>query len=208
MSPQSHHGHGPQTGQDHVFHAKESREMIAQIPRISAPALAPLALLALLALAACDSRGEPTSMPTLEPPATVTTSAEPTPTIPPSPARPLNTATKTPPPPSPGIPPSPTRPLNAATNTPSLSPTEQTTEALPGHCGQLCNYEFWQGGEVSLEDVRVELERGADVNARHSSGDTPLLWAVHFPAPPEIIRLLLDHGADPAAKARPFWPTL
>ena len=179
--------------------------MIAQIPRIFAPALA---VLVLLALAACDSSVEPRSGPTPEAPDTVTTSAELTPSIPPSPARPLNTATKTPPPPSPGIPPSPTRPLSAATNTPSPSPTEQTTEALPGRCGQLCNYEFWQGGEVSLEDVRVELERGADVNARHSSGDTPLLWAVRFPAPPEIIRLLLDHGADPAAKDAEGTPIL
>ncbi len=141
---------------------KEGRKEMTQFLRISGPALAALLL---LALAACDSPGEPTSDPTHQAPATVTTQVAPTPTI-----------------------------------TPPPSPTEQKMEALPGRCGQLCNCEFWQRGKVSLEDVRAELERGADANARHSSGDTPLLVAVHFPAPPEIIRLLLDHGADPAAK--------
>ena len=192
---------------------------------ISAPALATLVL---LAVAACDSSPEPTSRPTLELPATVATPVAPMPTIPPSPTIPSKETTSTPPPtptitqsptlstsaaintptPLPTIAPSPTLPLTAPTSTPSPSLSERPTEAPTGPCGELCNFEFWQGGEVSVAEVQAELERGAHVNARHSSGDTPLLWAVFLDATPEIIRLLLDHGADASAKDAQGTPIL
>ena len=108
----------------------------------------------------------------------------------------------------PTIPPSPTLSQNAAASTPPPSPTERPTETLPGRCGELCNYEFWQGGDVSVADVRAELERGADVNAGDGSGSSPLHWAVYLDADPEIIRLLLDHGADAAAKDADGTPIL
>ena len=157
--------------------------MIAYLLRISAPALATLAL---QALAACDYPAEPTSEPAPRVPATATTPAAPSPTMPPN----------------------PTQPLGAATDTLPPSPTERPTETLPGRCGELCNHEFWQGGEVSLAEVRAELERGAEVHARDGSGYTPLLWAVYLDAAPEIIRLLLDHGADAAAKDADGTPIL
>ena len=178
--------------------------MMTRFLRISAPALATLVL---LALAACDSSPEPTSGSTLEAPGTVATPVAPTPTTPPSPTLPSRETTNTPPP-TPTIASSPTQPSSANTSTPSPSPTERPTEALPGPCGELCNYEFWQDGDVSAQDVRAELERGADVNAKHSSGYTPLLLAVYLGAAPEIIRLLLDRGADPAAKYADGTPIL
>ena len=191
--------------------------MMTRFLRISATALVTLVL---LALAACDSSSDPTSEPTLAAPDTVATPVAPTPTIVPSPTITSRETTSTPPPtptitpsptlstsaatntppPSPTTAPSATPPLTAPASTPSPSPTERPTEAPTGRCGELCNYEFWQGGDVSVAEVRAELERGADVNARHSSGDTPLHWAVYLDAAPEIIRLLLDHGADAAAK--------
>ena len=149
--------------------------MMTHFLRISATALAALML---LALAACDSPVEPTSVPTLKAQATVATLVVPMPTSQPR----------------------PTISPSAATNTPSPSPTEQPGGTVPGPCGELCNSEFWHG-EVNIEYVRAEVERGADVNARHSSGNTPLLWAVvNFGVTPEVIRLLLDHGADADAK--------
>ena len=150
---------------------------MAQFSRISSLALAALTLLALLV--ACDSPVEPSSDPTPEAPTAVATPVAPTSTIRPNPTLSPSAATSTTLP-SPTIPPSPTKPSNVATNTSSPSPTEQPTETLTRPCGELCNYEFWQEGDVNIEDVRAELESGADVNARHSSGYTPLLWAVYL----------------------------
>jgi ankyrin repeat protein len=45
------------------------------------------------------------------------------------------------------------------------------------------------------------LERGADVNARSDDGRTPLLIAAGLPDGAAVVKLLLDHGADPSATA-------
>jgi ankyrin repeat protein len=43
--------------------------------------------------------------------------------------------------------------------------------------------------------VRKSLEEGLDPNATDELGRTPLQWAAHF-GRPDIVRLLLDHGAQ------------
>jgi ankyrin repeat protein/mono/diheme cytochrome c family protein len=51
-----------------------------------------------------------------------------------------------------------------------------------------------------LAAVRLLLEKGVDVNVPDYRGYTPLMLAAHFDREsPEIISLLLSHGADPAA---------
>jgi ankyrin repeat protein len=51
-----------------------------------------------------------------------------------------------------------------------------------------------------LEAVRLLLEKGADVNVPDYRGYTPLMLAAHYDRDAvEIVKLLLAHGADPAA---------
>ncbi|MEX2137786.1 MAG: ankyrin repeat domain-containing protein [Pirellulales bacterium] len=52
-----------------------------------------------------------------------------------------------------------------------------------------------------LEKTHLLLKSGADVNARSADGRTPLLIATGYFGCGEIVRLLLDHGADPSVKA-------
>jgi ankyrin repeat protein len=53
---------------------------------------------------------------------------------------------------------------------------------------------MWAVGDI--EKVRVLLDRGADVNAKANSGRTPLMIAVGSPAGREVVKLLIEKGAD------------
>jgi ankyrin repeat protein len=53
-----------------------------------------------------------------------------------------------------------------------------------------------------LEKTRALLDRGADVNALSSDGRTPLLIAATQAGTAPIVKLLLDHHADPNPKGR------
>src|SRR5215510_2759725 len=50
---------------------------------------------------------------------------------------------------------------------------------------------------TDLEKTRVLLAHGADVNARSDSSRTPLMIAAGRPGGAQIVKLLLDHGANP-----------
>ena len=65
--------------------------------------------------------------------------------------------------------------------------------------------EFWES--CTPEEVEAELNRGADIMARSTSGKTPLHLAVEA-ASPEIVVLLLDSGADVAATDEDGWSPL
>ena len=55
-----------------------------------------------------------------------------------------------------------------------------------------------------LEKTRVLLTSGAQVNARSSDGRTPLLIATGYYGAAPVVKLLLDDGADPSAKAASY----
>lgn len=50
--------------------------------------------------------------------------------------------------------------------------------------------------QAKLECVQALLRNGADVNALNDFGETALFWAVKKTAL-DVVRLLLDHNADP-----------
>jgi ankyrin repeat protein/mono/diheme cytochrome c family protein len=52
-----------------------------------------------------------------------------------------------------------------------------------------------------VDTAALLLDRGASVNARSDDGRTPLLIAAGLPDAAPIVKLLLDHGADPSAAA-------
>jgi ankyrin repeat protein len=49
-----------------------------------------------------------------------------------------------------------------------------------------------------LDKTRLLIDAGADVNGRSDDGQTPLLIACSFYGTSPIVKLLLDHGADPS----------
>jgi ankyrin repeat protein len=56
-----------------------------------------------------------------------------------------------------------------------------------------------------IQEVGKLLDSGIDIEAYNESGETPLMAAcLSADAPVELVRLLLDRGADPNALARPW----
>ncbi len=56
---------------------------------------------------------------------------------------------------------------------------------------------------TDLEKTRVLLAHGAEVNARSSDMRTPLMIAARRPGNASVVRLLLEHGANPNPNAHP-----
>jgi ankyrin repeat protein len=55
-----------------------------------------------------------------------------------------------------------------------------------------------------MEKTRLLLGAGAEVNARSTDGRTPLLIATGYYGASPVVKLLLDQGADPSAKAASY----
>ena len=88
--------------------------------------------------------------------------------------------------------------------TPAAEPTPPSSMALPTAapqmgCGQLCSEEFWLGG-ANVASVLAELDDGADLTAKGHYGTPVLGYALTFGSNFEIVRLLLEAGADPNAQ--------
>jgi ankyrin repeat protein len=48
----------------------------------------------------------------------------------------------------------------------------------------------------TAQEVETAIKNGTDVNTRHDSGWTPLMWAASKNTDPEVISVLLQNGAD------------
>jgi ankyrin repeat protein len=57
---------------------------------------------------------------------------------------------------------------------------------------------------TDLEKTRLLLNHGADINARSSDLRTPLMIAARRPGNTPVVKLLLDHGANPNPNANPL----
>ena len=69
----------------------------------------------------------------------------------------------------------------------------------PWECSEFCSDHFWQS--ATLEDVKAEIDGGADVNrARRWDQNYPLHLAIRAGASSDIVALLLASGADPNAE--------
>lgn len=55
-------------------------------------------------------------------------------------------------------------------------------------------------GAWCLTTVKLLLARGADVNVRSKHGVTPLMKAAFYKENADVVKLFLEHGADPTAK--------
>lgn len=55
-------------------------------------------------------------------------------------------------------------------------------------------------GDGRIDTVRLLIGLGADLDAVSGSDNTPLIWAA-VPPKPEVVKFLLDHGADPSVGA-------
>ena len=62
------------------------------------------------------------------------------------------------------------------------------------------NMALWPDSRATLEDVRLLIEAGADVNGSARHGVTSLHTAAKYGRDPAIIDLLLDAGADPLVR--------
>jgi ankyrin repeat protein len=50
--------------------------------------------------------------------------------------------------------------------------------------------------KIKKEELIQFIQEGADINARNSEGETPLVWAIKYRADLEIIRTLIENGAN------------
>lgn len=65
-------------------------------------------------------------------------------------------------------------------------------------CGELCEAEFWR--TATTERVEKALARAPHAGGRSPKGDSPLHLAIAAGADAGMVKLLLDHGANPNAR--------
>src|SRR6056297_3626010 len=62
--------------------------------------------------------------------------------------------------------------------------------------------------EGTAEEVKSEIESGADLSARNDIGWTPLMYAARFNENPKVIETLVESGANVSARNDDGWTPL
>lgn len=91
-----------------------------------------------------------------------------------------------------------------------FSITKAVSKLIPSHCGRLNDKLISACKERRLDEVKSLLEKGADVNAKDSEGNTPLVIAssVYFAHRPsdsdsfDLVNLLLRYGLEREGEKR------
>lgn len=83
----------------------------------------------------------------------------------------------------------------------NVNSSSQNTARTPSNSGyasnNLINADWWK--TATFEDVKAEIDKGANVNAKNDNEETPLHLAA-YQNNPKIIELLVENGADINAK--------
>ena len=72
-------------------------------------------------------------------------------------------------------------------------------------CGKLCDEIWWE--TATAADLQVELDGGADVNARTDRSITPLHWAAYY-GTPGFVETLIAAGSDVSLRTDDGWTPL
>ena len=72
----------------------------------------------------------------------------------------------------------------------------KNTKKAPSLLEIMCRYDGMRRKHADIEEIRAAIEAGADVNEEDEHGTTPIIVTAHGGYRADVVKLLIDHGAD------------